>query len=112
MSPGTDYAIRVQEFKANFHGDLTDNLKWYLDTFGINKSGERSADTVSHCFPASASLIYPAAEPTTPAGYGSGVSSANQCHAVSQAQHIDWTTTEVVPGFVFRLGDLTLSIIH
>ena len=37
---------------------------------------------------------------------------ADQCHVVSQAQHIDWTTTEVEPGLELRLGELTVNYSH
>ena len=49
LSPGQDFAIRVQEWKANFKGNLTDNLKWRLNVFGIDKEGERQVNEFQHC---------------------------------------------------------------
>src|SRR5208283_5080231 len=49
LSPGQDYAIRVQEWKANFKGEITQNLKWRLNVFGIDKEGERQANVFQHC---------------------------------------------------------------
>jgi hypothetical protein len=107
LNPTQDYAIRVQEWKADFKGNLTDNLKWYVNTFGLEKDGYRQANAVSHCFPAG----------TPGASYG-GITYAGttgntaQCHAVSQAQHIDWQTTEVEPGLELRVGELTVNYSH
>ena len=49
LSPGQDFAIRVQEFKAKFQGHLTDNLLWKVDVFGIDKEGDRQANVFQHC---------------------------------------------------------------
>ena len=49
LSPGQDFAIRVQEFKANFKGNITENLKWRLNVFGIDKEGERQVNEFQHC---------------------------------------------------------------
>ena len=44
LSPGQDYAIRVQECKANFKGNITENLKWRVNVFGIDKEGMRQVN--------------------------------------------------------------------
>ena len=49
LSPGQDYAIRVQEFKANFKGNITENLKWRVNVFGIDKEGYRQVNEFQHC---------------------------------------------------------------
>jgi hypothetical protein len=96
MSPGTDYAINVQEFKANLKGDLTTDgmFKWRVNVFGIEKEGNQQVNTVTHCD----SLTY-SGPPPTPSNF-----SANQCHVTSQAQHIDWKTTEVEPAIEAHLA--------
>ena len=108
LSPGTDYAMRVQDYKANFHGQVTDNLKWYVNTFGMEKEGEQQANAVAHCYTAT-----PATTGTYPAPFtNTGGPAHNQCHAVSQAQHIDWKTNEVEAGLELRLGALTINYSH
>jgi len=39
LNLGQDYAIRVQEFAAKFQGHITDNLKWRLNLWGIERFG-------------------------------------------------------------------------
>ena len=90
LSPGQDYAIRVQEFKANFKGNITDNLKWRVNVFGIDKEGDRQANAFAHCYQGLGRRRIPA---TTPAA----ARNRDQCHVTSQSQHIDWQTTEVTP---------------
>ena len=41
--------MRVQEYKANFKGNLTENLKWRVNVFGIDKEGERQVSEFTHC---------------------------------------------------------------
>ena len=41
LNVGEDYAIRVQKFDARFKGDLTENIKWGLNLWGMRKSGKR-----------------------------------------------------------------------
>lgn len=89
QTPGQDYAIRVQEVKANFKGNLTDDIKWRVNVFAIEKEGDRQANSMAHCY-------------QNPSA-GSGLTS--QCHVVSQSQHIDWRTTEVEPAIEIRLID-------
>ncbi len=104
FNPGQDYAMHVQDFKADFHGNLTDNLKWYVNTFGMEKTGERQANAVAMC------LTVPASHPPIP--YTNGTNTTDQCHAVSQVQHIDWQTTEVEAGLELRLGAVTVNYSH
>ena len=109
FNAGEDYAIRVQEFKANFKGNITDNIKWRLNTFGIYKQGDRQANAMAHC--------YNAAPPSPDARIGTVPSSdttrRRQCHVVSQSQHIDWQTTEVEPVIEVALTDgLRLEYSH
>lgn len=81
LNVGEDYAIRVQRLKASVKGQLTKNLKWKVDLWGMRKSGERQANAASHCF-----NINP---PPGAADY--------TCHVLSQRQRIDWTTLEIKP---------------
>jgi len=99
LSPGQDYAIRVQEWKANFKGEITQNLKWRLNVFGIDKEGERQANVFQHCSNSAANGS------TGPNGSSlTGTNLTEQCHVTSQSQHIDWQTTEVTPTLELRLG--------
>ncbi len=103
-NPGRDYAIRVQEFKANFKGNLTENLKWRVNVFGIDKEGDRQVNSFTHCSSATSNGSQ-MVNPTT--GVHSAVTNnqlTSQCHSVSQAQHIDWQTTEVTPSLEWRIG--------
>jgi hypothetical protein len=83
---GQDYAIRVQEFDAKFKGDIGDNLKWRLNTWGLKREGDRQATALGHC-------------------YNPGTGS--RCHIASNRQMIDWTITEVQPVLEAKLGPVT-----
>ena len=50
LNLGQDYAIRVQEFNAKFHGPLGEHAKWRLNVWGMNKEGERQVSKLGHCF--------------------------------------------------------------
>ncbi len=91
LSVGQDYAIRVQQLKANFKGRLTENIKWRLNVWGMKKEGTRQANSQQHCFT------------NTPAPGG------RTCHVVSQGQHIDWLTMEVEPVIQARFDWLTVE---
>jgi hypothetical protein len=93
LNPGQDYAIRVQEFKTSFKGTITENLKWRLNVWGMDKEGFRQASKLGHCF--DESLIT------------AGQPSGNRCHLLAQPQHIDWRTTEVEPVIEAKLGPIT-----
>ena len=56
LIPGQDFAIRVQECKANFKGNITENLKWRVNVFGIDKEGERQVNAFQHCSAAPATI--------------------------------------------------------
>jgi hypothetical protein len=85
---GQEYAIRVQELKADFKGCITDNVKWRLNLWGMRKEGTRQAESTKHCFRATAT-------------------STNTCHVVSNGQHIDWLTMQIEPVIEARFGWLT-----
>jgi hypothetical protein len=106
IGTGQQYAIHVQEFKANFKGDLTENLRWRVNVFGIDKEGYRQANNFTHCFNAAASPITNSVS-GTPIQYSNGAPTGTvtrACHAVSQAQHIDWQTTEMDAGLELKLN--------
>lgn len=94
LNVGRDYAIRVQELKANFKGQLTEYMKVRLDVWGMSKEGERQARGVTICFP----------DNHVPVRYP-GV----QCHVLSQTQRIDWVTMEVKPAIQWDLGPLVVE---
>ncbi|MGO9113460.1 MAG: hypothetical protein ACLP9L_29870 [Thermoguttaceae bacterium] len=106
LSPGQDFAISVQEFKANFHGNITDNLKWRVNVFGIDKEGDRQVSEFQHC---SASAFNGSKFP----GGANTANLTNQCHVTTQSQHIDWQTTEVTPSLELRIDcDTVLEYSH
>jgi hypothetical protein len=115
MNPGQDYAIQVQEFKANFKGDITENLRWRVNVFGIDKEGFRQANAFTHCFSAQVANTTNSVS-GTPLQYWSGTpnnTATRQCHAVSQAQHIDWQTTEMDAGLELKIDcNTTLAYSH
>ena len=76
----------------------------------MEKKGERQANAVSHCLRASSTPAAIGHPPPYPDSLRSGTGTRHQCHAVSQAQHIDWQTTEVEPGLELRLGALTVEL--
>jgi hypothetical protein len=83
LNVGEDYAIRVQQLDARFQGNLSDNVKWRLNLWGLRKFGERQQNATAHCFNVNA---------PAPAG-----ATGNVCHVLSQRQAIDWTTMEIQP---------------
>ena len=93
LNPGQDYAIRVQEFSARFHGPIGENLKWRVNVWGIDKQGVRQATRVAHCF--NESTLTP------------GQPTGSRCHVLAQDQRIDWSTVEVEPVLEAKLGPLT-----
>ncbi|MFO0868996.1 MAG: hypothetical protein U0935_08575 [Pirellulales bacterium] len=82
LNAGDDYAIRVQQLDARFQGQLTQNIKWKLNLWGMRKFGERQVNSIGHCFD-----LDPAAG-----------SQNNKCHLQSQRQGIDWLTMQIEPG--------------
>lgn len=93
LNVGEDYAIRVQQLDARFRGQLTQNLKWRLNVWGLRKSGERQANAMAHCFD-----LDPAAG-----------NQNNTCHVLSQRQRIDWQTIEFQPVLEARLGQAVVE---
>ena len=102
LNLGQDYAVRVQELKASFKGDLTDNIRARLDVWGMQKDGTRQVNAVAMCFGQTASSPPPGHPPIT-------AYSGSRCHVLSQAQQIDWMTSEIKPVIEARLSD-NLSI--
>ncbi|MDC0936005.1 hypothetical protein OAS39_06940 [Pirellulales bacterium] len=98
LNAGEDYAIRVQELKAKFKGDLSKNLKWRLGIWGMRKRGERQVNAMGHCFnnPDDADIN------------GNPVPGVS-CHVLTQRQRIDWITTEIEPALEATLGSATVE---
>ena len=88
LNVGEDYAIRVQQLDASFKGELTNNLRWKMNVWGMRKSGERQANAMAHCF----NINPPGGAPNY------------TCHVLSQRQNIDWTTIEVTPSLEGEIG--------
>lgn len=86
LNAGQDYALRVQTLKANFSGNLTENIRWRLNVWGMQKDGTRQANAVTHCY-----------NVTPPGG--------NRCHLVSRGQSVDWLTMEIEPVIEARLTE-------
>lgn len=87
---GEDNAIRVQTVDANFDGNLTENLKWKMNVWGISKKGQRQANGFAHC-------QRPTGAPT------------NYCHNVCRGQQIDWMTAQIEPGLEARFDGVTVE---
>ncbi len=83
LNAGEDYAIRVQKLDARFKGNLTENVKWRLDLWGMHKRGTRQVQAFSHWC------------------------SNRQCHIQTQRQNIDWLTLEIKPAIEVNLGPVT-----
>ena len=93
LNVGQDYAIRVQELKANFKGNITENIRWRLNVWGMEKQGDRQANAMAHCYVSSSTNTA-----TVPANLAT-----RRCHALSQSQQIDWLTMQIEPGIELRL---------
>ncbi len=98
LNTGEDYAIRVQELRADFKGNLTKNLKWRLGVWGMRKQGERQVNAQGHCF------SHPNGEDIN----GNPVAGTT-CHVLTQRQRIDWVTTEIEPAIEAKLGSATFE---
>lgn len=94
LNIGQDYALRVQQLSASFQGDLTENLRWRLNIWGLKKEGMRQVNSMQHCF-------NPPSGSSDPAG--------PYCHAVSRGQHVNWLTMEIEPVVEARFGWLTVE---
>ncbi len=107
LNPGQDYAIQVQEVKANFKGQLTENIRWTVDVFDMEKNGVRQANAPSQCY-----VIHNGIQaPFLPTPYGPNPAE-HQCHDLSQAQTINWSTTELTPKLEGTWGALTVEYSH
>ena len=93
LNAGQDYAIRVQELKASVKGQITENVNWKLNLWGMKKSGVRQANAIAHCFD-----LDPAAG-----------QQANTCHLLSQSQKIDWLTMEIEPVVEVKLDNFNVE---
>lgn len=104
LNLGQDYALRVQQLKANFKGNLTENLSWGLNVWGMRKEGMRQTNSSTHCFDAAQGPDADASQ------IGDNVTGAgNTCHVVSRGQYVDWLTMELEPVITARFGWLTLE---
>ncbi len=106
INVGRDYAIRVQEFKSTIKWVATDNFRARVDVWGMEKEGTRQNNSTAMCYNRNV-LAFPNLPPDHlgPGGTDLGTFAGGRCHVLSQAQHIDWTTTEIKPVFELRLGD-------
>ncbi len=91
LNAGYDYAIRVQQLNAHVKGDISENVSWRLNFWGMKKEGTRQANATAHC-----------QQPGPPEG-------GSRCHLTSQGQHIDWLTMEIEPVITARFDWLTLE---
>jgi hypothetical protein len=99
VNPGQDYALRVQQLGADFKGNLSSNVRWRLNVWGLQKQGDRQANATQHCLPQHRK---PPKKRNIHGGtlpYG-----VNTCHVVSKSQNVDWLTMEVEPGIEVQLG--------
>jgi hypothetical protein len=93
LNVGEDYAIRVQELKTTVKGNLSENLEWRINLWGMRKTGERQVNAVGHCFD-----LDPAPGSQT-----------NTCHVLSQRQKIDWLTMEIEPVIAAKFDNATVE---
>lgn len=92
LNVGDDYAIRIQQLKADFRGDINKHAKWRLHVWSMRRSGHRQAIALSNSY-------------SRPDVHGN----CQACHLLSQRQAIDWTTVEVEPVLETRRGPFTVS---
>ncbi len=92
LNVGDDYAIRIQQLKADFRGDINKHAKWRLNVWSMRRSGHRQAIALSHTY-------------SRPDVHGN----CQACHLLSQRQRIDWTTVEIEPVFETQRGPITVA---
>ncbi len=92
LNVGDDYAIRIQQLKADFRGDIHKHAKWRLNVWSMRRSGHRQAIALSNSY-------------SRPDVHGN----CQACHLLSQRQAIDWTTVEIEPVLETRHGPFTVS---
>jgi hypothetical protein len=106
LNVGQDYAVRVQELKGTIKGIIVnDGIKARLDVWGLKKEGTRQTNMTAMCYNRN---VTGAALPPDHLGLNGanlGTFKGGRCHVLSQAQQIDWTTTEIKPVIEVRLGD-------
>ncbi len=73
LNVGEDYAVRLQDIRADYSGQLTENVKYHLDVWFRRKKGERQALGTHHGMPADRIFC-------------------RKCHVLSQRQEIDWSS--------------------
>ena len=98
LNVGNEYAIRVQELKANFKGNVTQNLRWRLGIWGMRKKGDRQVNAMGHCFN----------HPNATDVNGNPVFGPS-CHVLTQSQRIDWVTAEIEPALEATVGSATVE---
>jgi hypothetical protein len=91
LNVGEDYAIRVEEFRADMGSRINENLRFRVDVWQMRKFGERQGNAAAHCFALQANP------------------NSRGCHVLSQSQHIDWLTTEVTPRLEGKVGPVTIE---
>lgn len=104
LNVGQDYAIRVQQLAAGFQGRVSDNLRWRMNLWGMQKFGERQANSVAHCFNMNSA--------STPGGTPNPLTPPNRCHVLSQAQNIDWLTMELQPSLEGKYENFSFQYLH
>jgi hypothetical protein len=101
LNPGTNYAIRVDQYEAQYKFNLVGQpgkegpwLRSGVNIWDQEEEGDRQANNTVHCFTAQAA------------------SQQKSCHILSQAQGIDWNTFEVTPFFEGRFGKVNFQYSH
>ena len=92
---GQDYAINVSQLNLNLKGEINDGLRWRVNVFSLEKSGERQQDATAHCYQAP--------------GYTTASLLQSQCHTVSNSQYIDWKTNQIEPALEASNNWLTVE---
>lgn len=98
LNVGEDYAIRVQQLDARFKGNLTQNIKWKLNVWGMRKFGERQSNAVGHCYNINPQLNMAGTD--------------NRCHVLSSRQNVDWLTMQLEPIIEARFDRFTVEYSH
>ncbi len=94
LDQGVENTIRVQELDIRLKGDLSENIRWRLNLWGMRKHGQREASAVAHC---------------EPGGVAVAGGAIPACHAVSQQQTIDWLTMEIEPVLEANFGRVSVQ---
>lgn len=94
LNVGENYAIRVEELRANFKSQLNENIKVRFNFWSQRKQGERQANAMLHCFGEVPTPPLPPPEPLA------------ACHVLSQRQSIDWQTVKLEPAIEVKYGPI------